>query len=198
MEKIDSDFGIKLNNIPIINLRNEFNTYYNQFTDEVFRSQFSNCRKPIDTPYLTWHGIPETLLTIILQRSVLGIESYVVGAVYNVLGSLGQLNQNNIKYLRNPFSLKGSGTADNFYNRLPSLASEKHRLKLYRSDLWNRTKKFYSEVRNPIFHGYELKTETIDCFPDIYRFLDNIYEWIDSWFNIEKLLPGAGVLAKRQ
>ncbi|MBW1702408.1 MAG: hypothetical protein JRJ11_12140 [Deltaproteobacteria bacterium] len=195
MKKVDTNFGLKLDNIGVLNLRNEFNTYYNNFMQNEFRAQFTGPYREIRTPYLTWYGISDSLLTFILQRSILGIEAYIVAAVYFNLGSKSQLNDSAIKHLRNPFSLKGKGTADIFYNKLPSLVSDELCLQAYDGDLWATTKTFYTEVRNPIFHGYEIKSESIDNVPVLYRFLDRIYEWIDSWFDMEEIIPGTGVLA---
>ncbi len=198
MEKADNTFGLKIDNLAIINLRNEFNTYFNLFSEEDFRSKFTGRGNEIETPYLTWYGTSDSLLTLILQKSVLGIEAYIVGAVYFELGSRGNLNKKTLKYLRNPFSLKGKGTADNFYNKLPALASESYCLKSFNLELWDTTKLFYSDVRNPIFHGYEIKSESVERFPALYNFLDNLYEWIDTWYDLEKTIPGAEVLSKRK
>jgi hypothetical protein len=74
---ISSTFGLEIDKIPLINLRSEFNTYYHLFEDSNFTAQFRPPYKPIESPYMSWYGMPWEFLTLILQRAVTGIESYV-------------------------------------------------------------------------------------------------------------------------
>ena len=67
--------GLPLNNIPIINLFREFQLWDKWIHSE--QRQFaSGHREPIRTPLLIWGGMPEDLLTLILQRTILGLDSF--------------------------------------------------------------------------------------------------------------------------
>lgn len=188
MEKRSETFSLKLSNIPLINLRNEFTRYYKALTDEAFLSQFKGAIRPIDTPYMTWYGMPDDLITIILQRAILGIESYLPGAVFHELGIRGLL-KNNIHLLRNPFQLGGRGTVENFYHELPMLVDKAYSLKSYNPQLFNKTVLFYKEVRNPVFHGHNLSDRDIGGLKRIFDYLSEIYTWIDSWHDFSSLFP---------
>jgi len=187
MQKRSEAFGLTLDNIPIINLRNEFARYYNALKDDRFLSQFGGgLDRPIKTPYMIWYGMDDDLITIILQRAILGIESYLSGAVYFELGMKSQL-KNNIHLLKNPFDLGGRGTVENFYHRLPALVDEKNSLKSFSQDLFQKTVLFYKEVRNPVFHGHNISGGNIRGLRRVFDFLAEVYAWIDSWHNLSEI-----------
>lgn len=190
LQSIDSLFGVTLNNIPIFNLRIEYRKYLQSLQNEEFQSQFSFPMKPIKSPYFTWYGMPSTFLTIILRQAIIGLESYAVWVVYTEAGMNGLLNDDLIKRLRNPFSLGGRGTADNYYNAMPAIINEDYCLRICDNELWEKTKIFYAEIRNPIFHGNEI--EVFSGFPmpvlHAYEFIGEIYHWFDSWFDIDEFM----------
>lgn len=191
MQKRSETFGLTLVNIPIINLRNEFARYYHALKDDRFLSQFgSGYDKPIKTPYMTWYGIHDDLITIILQRAILGIESYLCNAVYFELGKRRQL-KNNVHLLKNPFDLGGRGTVENFYHRLPALVDKKNSLKSFNQDLFQKTVLFYREIRNPVFHGHIVYGGNIRELQGVFDFLAEVYAWIDSWHDLSEIFKKA-------
>lgn len=74
-------FGLKVSNLPIVNVRNEFGAYLALLSDEAFLMKLQNVRNPIEMPLLIWRDLPKNLLTFMLQRAILGVESCVSAAV---------------------------------------------------------------------------------------------------------------------
>lgn len=190
MHQTSPTFGIKLSNIPLINLRSEFVSNYKLLSDASFREQFKKRPQPIRTPYFVWLDWPEKLLTHFLQKAIVGVESYLPGAVYHELGIRDRLKEN-MKYVRNPFGIRGvRGTANLYYNALPSLVDEALSLKRCDEDIWSHVNAFYEEIRNLIFHGMQLERGQIDETLELFKLITKIYEWIDSWHSPEKVWPG--------
>src|SRR5450759_1597527 len=99
--------GLRLGNIPIYNLLHEFLRWNKQIHSDEFKRQFAvGYRDPIRSPLLIWGGNPGDLLTLILQRTVLGLESYVSAAVWLELGKSGRLTPELSKVVRNPFAIQ--------------------------------------------------------------------------------------------
>ncbi|HAG50694.1 MAG: hypothetical protein A2X87_01095 [Deltaproteobacteria bacterium GWC2_42_51] len=188
MKQQSETFGLAFENIPIINLRNEFARYYAVLNDKNFLSQFEGPIKPIETPYMVWHGMPDDLITMIMQRVILGVEAYLPSAVFYELGMRGKLNKNNLPYLRNPFEFGGRSTVDNYYDKLPSLIDKSLSLKSFDNELWSQTKAFYKEVRNPIFHGKNISNRDIEGLKKVFIYLSQIYKWIDNWHDYSQIL----------
>jgi hypothetical protein len=60
--------------------------------------------------------------------------------------------------LNDPAKIPGPrGMAEMFYNNMPAKIDEAVQLKLAEPELWSLVKRFYKEVRNPLFHGYQLR-----------------------------------------
>lgn len=48
--------------------------------------------------------------------------------------------------------------------------------------LWETTKTFYKEIRNPLFHGSQIADSTnVESVLNAYEYKAEIYAWIDSW-----------------
>ncbi len=139
--------------------------------------------------------MPETFLTLLLQRAIVGLESYVTAAIYLEAGSRGLLDEDLLSKLRNPFLFGGRGTADNYYNRMPAIIDEQYSLRVVDNTLWEQVRVFYSDIRNPLFHGYQIAS--ITSFPvsvlRAYEFIGRLYKWIDSWHDFEKFMPGVKI-----
>lgn len=192
-------FQVDLDNIPLINLRIEFNTYYALLKLDRFRAQFVGEIKPIETPYITWYGMSEGFFTMVLQKAILGVEAYLPGAVFVEMSIAGLLNSDNVKYIENPWLLGGRSVTENYYHRLPSMLRTAISLKLCSNRLWEKNIKFYTEIRNPLFHGHQLSHIDLDAFSGIYEHLATLYDWIDSWHTPENLIKGGNALLhKRQ
>jgi hypothetical protein len=139
--------------------------------------------EPFRTRLLIWGGMPEDLLTLILQRIILGAESYVPIAVWMELGGSGRLTPELNKVVRNPFLLKlqRRGTAYRYYNKVPSLLDPALALERANPALWEDVSEFYAKVRNKILHGYQIGANRPEA---LYQSLDmfvEVYEWVDSW-----------------
>ncbi len=74
-------FGLRLINIPIINVRRELFDFCALLRDENFLKKLANQREPIDIGYLVWRGLPKNMLTYFLQRGILAVEACVDAAV---------------------------------------------------------------------------------------------------------------------
>lgn len=196
MERTETIFGMKFQNIPIINLREEFKNFYRLLSTEEFREKCQLPSKPIHTPYFVWLGRPAEFLTLLLQRALMGIEAYLPHAVLYQLAVTQPLTQDKTNRVQNPFLLGGRGTADNYYNRLPAMANQKYSLCNHNPQLWEKTRKFYIEVRNPLFHGQQLhNTDAILVF-NAFDHIADLYEWIDSWHSLDETIPGASAALK--
>lgn len=194
--KRSETFQVELDNIPLINLRNEFNSYYALFQKVKFQAQFVGEIKPIETPYLTWFGMPEAFLTLLLQKAILGVEAYLPGAVFIEMGLAGKINQENVRTVKNPWLLGGRTVIGNYYHRLPSLFDEGASLKRCNNRLWDRNVKFYSEVRNPLFHGHQFSKSDLKAFVGLLEHIAVLYDWIDSWHSPENMIKGGNLLSR--
>ncbi len=89
MKKTSEKFNLKLSFIPMLNLRYEFNMYLHLIDDKDFRNQIADGNQAVDAHYFTWNGMPQPLLTTILQRVILGVEAYIPIATYFELNLRG-------------------------------------------------------------------------------------------------------------
>jgi hypothetical protein len=183
-------FEVTLRNMPLLDLREEFREYLALLEDKGFESLFGETWQPIETQFCTWYGDRDALVTLMLQRAILGIEAYLPAAVLFEAGLRGRIDVQNDASLNNPFSLGGSGTADNYYNLLPAKLESRLALKQCNPKLWKRTRQFYQEVRNPLFHGYEIECEEgkFSAIVASFRHIAKLYSWIDSWHSLEAAL----------
>jgi hypothetical protein len=182
-------FGIDLSNVPIANLRSEFRVHYRLAHDgKLLPSR--NQRRPLQTPYFVWLGMPESGLTLLVVRSILSLEAYMSFAAEFEGAARGHLSSDFRRAARNPFSL-GRGTADSYYNRLPKLIEADLPMSVSAPDLWKTTKSFYTELRNPLMHGHELRDVSNEQVSSLFVQMGNVYRWIDSWFTVETFMPGA-------
>jgi hypothetical protein len=179
----DPIFGLKVQNLSIINIRKEFGAYLAALSDDIFVSGISMIR-PVEFPLFTWRGLPMGALTVVLQRSVLGVESCVSAAVEYQLTARRMLTDETAALLNDAGNLPGKrrGMADAFYNKLPALVDPSLRLEIMEPELWASVKQFYREVRNPLFHGYELSTINAAGAREALEMLARVYMWMDSWW----------------
>src|SRR5882757_20995 len=176
---------IETSNIPIINLRKEFEEYLRLFKTDDFKERVVNCHiRPVDIPSMTWHGLPHYLLTLMLQRSILGLESYLSAAVAYELAKREALSPIIQEKLENPFSLSRK-TVVAFYERMPELIDGAFKLSVHSQGLYDAVADFYRTTRNPIFHGslVALSGENFDRVASAFDLLAAVYDWIDRWYS---------------
>jgi len=188
-----SFFGLTLSGVPLINIRLDFNSLLALFRNETFRKQFQGFQGkqiPVRTHYFTWHGRPTTLLTYLLRDAVVGLESAVSGAVFVEAIDRGIMTDDLLEATKNPFSLKKGGTAACVYVGLPTLIDPSFTLQGQNAGLWERVQRFYKEVRNPIFHAYEVASDDPEPVWKCLELLWEVFQWLNSWHAVEKLMSG--------
>jgi hypothetical protein len=152
------------------------------------------CLKPgirqIDVGFLLWGGMSEDLMTLLLQRAILGIEAYLPGALMETTAILGKISRELVAKLQNPFSFGSKSAVANIYHRMPSAVHPELSLRHLDQKLYERNVVFYREIRNPIFHGKLLDNPEILNMRGAFLHIAHLYEWIDHWYSPERLWPG--------
>lgn len=183
MKKPQAPFRFTLSNIPIINLRKEFEAHFRLLETELFRAQLYDFSVPVELPQFKWTGLPDDLLSVMLQRAILGVESYLGAAVEYELTKRQLFSEENKEKINNPFKLGGNGTVGNFYNKLPGLVDDSLQLSKSDPQLYKKIWDFYDSVRNPLFHGCQLSQATLSQMTSAFELIRSIYKWIDSWYS---------------
>ncbi len=177
--------ALGLGNIPLLNLRQEFAIWNRWIRSGKLAEQLTQKGELqlIHTPVLIWGGMSHDLLTLILQRTILGAESYIPFAVWAELGKTGRLTTELNAAIRNPFSIKTNrrGTAVRYYNLVPALLDPKHALETTNPALWDDVHEFYATVRNKILHGNQIGTSRAEVLHPIFEMFKAVYEWVDVW-----------------
>jgi hypothetical protein len=184
-------FGLRLMNIPTLNLRYEFQDIRMSVSDDAFVSQLGEPGPHLLAP-LKWAFSRDAYMTLLLQRTILGLEAYLPSAVLYEATARGRPLRETLDLTKNPFRLGGRGTAENYYNRLPALVEPDVALSNARPALWPVTSAFYQQVRNPIFHGDQLFEVSVDAFRKALDLISGLYEWVDSWHSLEHSFSPAG------
>jgi hypothetical protein len=129
-------------------------------------------------------------LTVVLQRTLSGLEAYLSYAVRVEIAKRGRITRSTSDEIELSVTGTRGGAAEGLFNAAPALVDSS--LAMRRSDrgLWATTKLFYETVRNPVFHGHQLEASSIRQFPTAYRHMGEIYDWIDGWHDPEQTLPG--------
>lgn len=179
MRKESPTFRVTLDNIPTINLRNEFVYHLHLLRQAEFRDGFRK-RGDIRTPLFTWHGSQEEALSLLVHRAIAGLEAWITGAAWSELAATGRI-ATHIRSVRNPASLAGKGMAEKYYCSLPALVYEDVALDQADPALWARTQILYREIRNPLMHGYQIDIATVDGVLDVFEHLAKLFRWTDSW-----------------
>lgn len=186
--------GLALEWAPLINVRMEFNELLGLFRNQTFRKQFKGYkgqRIPVRTPYFTWHGRPNTLLSYLLRDTIVGLESAVSSGVWSMAAKQGRATDDVREATQNPFSISGfRGTAACVYRGLPSLIDPSFALDVQNGELWTRIATFYREVRNPLFHAYEVSTNDPDPILECLELIWAGYQWLNGWYPIADLIAG--------
>jgi hypothetical protein len=186
-------FGLIVRDSPLINVRIEFIRHLALLRNQEFQQRLSSGARTIQTPYALWGGRPEVLLTQLLRGAIHGVEGYVSAAVHIEAIKTARSSKDLVEATKNPWSLRGSNMADNVFNRLPALLNERFALKVAHKHVWKKINRFYADVRNPLFHGYELSSPDWKPVLEAYEFLWTLYQWIDEWHNVGDLPGGHGL-----
>lgn len=186
-------FALKFKNIPLINLRMEFNNTYvflhSAEAEECLKSPIN----PIRTSLMIWGGMPEDFMTLSLQRAILGIEAYLPGALMHTSTILGNVSKELFTKLGNPFSFGSKSAVATIYHRMPSAVHPELSLKHLDQELYDRNVVFYSAIRNPIFHGQQMDQPNISSIRQAFLHIARLYGWIDYWYNPKKLIKGGSI-----
>lgn len=186
----DQLLKLKFNNIPLINLRMEFNQTY----EFLYSPEANDCLrppiKPIRTRLFIWGGMPNDFMTLLLQRAILGIEAYLPGALKQTSAGLGSVSKELFAKLDRPFSFGSKSAVANIYHHMPAEVHPELSLQHLDQALYEANVAFYREVRNPIFHGQQLSDPNISSIQNAFLHLAHLYAWIDYWFEPEKLVKG--------
>ena len=185
-----SQFGVAFENVPLINLRWEFRDYFFRVHDRWFLHEPDFKPKPITTSYFVWVGMPDAGASMLVSRAVVGLESYICAAANFESAYRGSRSAQLQAACRNPFTL-GKHAADNLFNRLPDLVATGLQMKTSSPAQWVNVSAFYKEVRNPLSHGRQFDSISQPKLSELFACIAEIYQWIDTWFDPEKILPGA-------
>lgn len=127
--------------------------------------------------------MPNDLLTIMLQRTIMGLECYISAAVEYELSKCGHLTTVFEKAIKNPFSLDRKAVVA-IYEKLPALVNESLKLSVCDSLTYTEIATLYKELRNPIFHGGQVafSGDNFDGVVSAFEVFSRVYDWIDSWY----------------
>ena len=188
-------FPLKFENIPLINLRMEFNSTYAFIHSQEAESCLKPPIEPVRAPMFIWGGMPDDLMTLLLQRAILGVEAYLPGALIHTSAILGNLSSTLSAKLQNPFAFGGRSAVANIYHHAPAAVHPELSLRHLDKDLYESNVHFYRLVRNPMFHGKQIHDADITHIRSAFDHVAQIYEWIDYWYNPEKLVKGGAAFA---
>jgi hypothetical protein len=172
-------------NVPIINLRKEFFQHHDLIHSEEFMCAAFNSTVPVQLPSMLWSGLPNDLFTLMTQRAISGLEASIVAAAEYELLKAGRLTPDIQDSLDDPFSLRGSAVKV-LYDKVPELVSKDVMLSNINPELYEKTRSFYKEIRNPIFHGNQLVC-TYESYPvltNVYEHMRLLHSWIDEWCSV--------------
>jgi hypothetical protein len=167
-------FGAELANIPLFNLRKEHREAVAAMATTSSRSRLEAGRGLMFLQFPVHEA-----LNFLVQRSILGVESYLPAAVMAASEQAGILTPALARAIEYP--KRNRGSAGLYYNHLPGLVSQTVRLRVADKELWKQVSRFYSEIRNPIFHGNQLMDEDGSCTLQILEMFSRVYRWVDSW-----------------
>src|SRR5258708_37963430 len=118
----ESKSAFILHNVPYMNARLEFEFLLRELENPAFVQAFHAGK--VATLFGSYEAQPHELATDLMRRSILGIESYVVGAVRITAMNANRWSEALEEKLTNPFGLKGRGAIEDYYNKVPALLSE--------------------------------------------------------------------------
>lgn len=175
-------YELNFSNIPTINIRQEFDKVWGSISGDNFETFFYQ-KGEIDVGLLAWRGGKDEFFTFLLQRTILGIESYIPAAVTFEAGFRGMMTEQKYKDIQKPPTINSRSTIVKYYDQIPSIIDENWSLKKHDNGLWSRTSEFYKEIRNPLFHGKSLTNVKPEPIKKAFGHINEMYGWIHSWYN---------------
>lgn len=173
-------FGLKISNIPTMNLRGRYAYDRRMMFDGGLNDEGLQAWRFAQREVAVTYADPESYFTTLLRTTIVGIECTVESSALEELLFSNRLTEQLRHSVRNPMSLARS-LPDAYYNRIPQLVKATAPLKSYNGKLWNTVQQFYREIRNPIFHGYQLSHVEAEPLRNTFEMFDDIFEWVDSW-----------------
>lgn len=117
-------------------------------------------------------------------------DGYLPGALKHTSAVLGNLFTELFERLDRPSSFGSKSAVANIYHHMPEAVHPELSLRHRDQPLYEATIAFYRKVRNPIFHGQQLSAPDISHLQGVFLHVARLYEWIDYWFDPEKLVKG--------
>jgi hypothetical protein len=185
-------FGLTVQNIPTMNLRFQ----YAHDREIVFAESLAerlHAWKFGQGDVTVTYADPGSYFTTLLRTTIVGIECTLQNSTVEELLFSNRLTEELRHAIRHPNTLARS-MADAHYNKIPYYANANAPLKSYDTGLWNMVQRFYREIRNPIFHGFQLADVKPEPLLSTFRMFDEIFKWIDSWADphrVRKILASA-------
>jgi len=169
--------GHKMTRWPALNIRNE----YALLRHEMIRPEAWEAAQRDATTRTKF----EYAITATYHRCFLGAEAFVCFAVFatGLVVECGLDAKSLHDKIINPMaSFPGKGTAGAFYDALPSLLSPDIALSVADPALHSEIRTLYKELRNPLFHGYQVVECTRTDMVGVFEHFDALYAWMDGWY----------------
>jgi hypothetical protein len=191
MLKTSDTYGLTLDNVPLANLRWEFDHHRECIARKDWQDALL-ANRPMPTRYLAWGGMPDDFISLLLIRAISGIEAYLPAAFTHAAFARGVLDQALAEKLSRPFAeIKRKSVVLTLYDKMPALVCPEFSLRLTDHKLWMWISGFYAEVRNPLFHGRLLSKNDVVAIHRIFERLNDVYRWVDSIADPKDWLFGA-------
>jgi hypothetical protein len=173
-------FGLTIRNIPTVNLRGQYAHDRRMILDGGLNDEGLHAWRFAQREVTVTYADPESYFTTLLRTTIVGIECTIESSAWEELLFSNRLTEQLRHSVRNPSSIARS-LPEAYYNRIPQLVNVNAPLKSYNGKLWNTVQQFYREIRNPIFHSYQLSDVKAESLRNTFGMFDDIFKWLDSW-----------------
>lgn len=173
-------FGLTICNVPTMNLRGQYAHDRRMILDRAFNDDTLRAWRFAQHEVTVTYPDPDSYFTTLLRTTIVGIECTIESSACEELLFSNRLTEQLRHSVANPLSLARS-LPEAYYNRVPQLVSANAPLKSYNGKLWNTVQRFYREIRNPLFHSYQLSDVKTESLRNTFGMFDDIFKWLDSW-----------------
>lgn len=172
-------FGFTIQNIPTINLRQQYLLDRSIVLDADLDNKIHGWRfRTLAQPITVTFGDPDVYFSNLVRTTILGMECIVRSMVWEEILFANRMTHAALRSLKEE---SARSMAELYYNRLPAHVRESAALKNHDSKLWSVVKEFYRDIRNPLSHGDQLVNVRQESLRLAFEMFDSIYAWIDSW-----------------